>query len=245
MTDSRMVHLMRNLGVETPEPLALDESLAIVPSPFALYRRVPDAEPISSIGNARTSEEAWRETGRQLARVHQVLDRDRVPFHLRSFHQTPEFDPRPWVEALRANAHMSAADASWLLARLDNLAPLAFGSAAESLCHGDVNAANILIHEATGAFLAIIDWAGAGWLDPVWDFVGVPLPAVPFLLAGNRSVAPLPDDHNAEARVFWCQAQTRLHAALGDAERGIQPVNLDRDIRHLRRFAADALDIEG
>lgn len=49
MTDSRMVHLMRNLGVETPEPLALDESLAIVPSPFALYRRVPDAEPISSI----------------------------------------------------------------------------------------------------------------------------------------------------------------------------------------------------
>lgn len=243
MTDARMVQVVRELGVQTPELLALDETLEIVPVPFALYRRVLDAEPLFNGGNASTSQKAWWETGHQLARVHQVLDQNGFPFHLRSFCQTPEFDPRPWVEALRANAHMSAADASWLLALLDHLAPIAFGSDAVALCHGDVNASNILVHRETGAFLAIIDWAGAGWLDPVWDFVGVPLPAVQFLLAGHRSVAPLPDDHNVEARVFWCQAQTRLHAAIGDAERGIQPVNLDRDIEQLRRYAVDVLKV--
>lgn len=241
--DSRMVRVVRDLGVQTPEPLALDESLEIVPIPFALYRLVADAEPLANGGSAMATQQAWWETGRQLARVHRVLDQDGFPFHLRTFRQTPEVDPRPWVEALRANAHMSAADASWLQALLDDLAPIAFGSDAVSLCHGDVNAANILVHEVTGAFLAIIDWAGAGWLDPVWDFVGVPLPAVPFMLAGHRSFAPLPDDRSAEARVFWCQAQTRLHTAIGEAGRGIQPANLDRDIRQLRRFAAKVLGV--
>ncbi len=241
--DSRMVHLMRNLGVQTPESLALDESLEIVAVPFALYRRVPNAEPLSNGGNASTSQKAWWETGRQLARVHQVLDQHGFPFHLRTFRQTSEVDPRPWVEALRANARLSGADASWLLALLDDLAPIVSGSDAVMLCHGDVNAANILVHEATGGFLAIIDWAGAGWLDPAWDFAGVPLEVVPFLLAGHRSVAPMPEDRFAEARIFWCQAQTRLHTALSAADRGSQPANLDRDIRHLRRFAETALGV--
>jgi len=244
MTDSRIVEVVRDLGVRTPELLALDGSLEIVPVPCALYRRVPDAETLSNDGHPRTSQEAWWETGRQRAIVHSVLDQDEFPFHLRAFRQTPEVDPRPWVEAIQEQGKLAAADATWLVTLLDHLAPIVFGSDAVALCHGDVNAANILVHSDTGVFLALIDWAGAGWLDPVWDFVGVPLAAVPFLLASHRSVASLPDDHSAEARVFWCQAQTRLHTALQAGRVGNQPVNLDRDIRDLRRFAATMLRIE-
>ncbi len=238
-----MVQVVRDLGVQTPEPLALDESLEIVPVPFALYRLVPDAEPLANGGSAMATQQAWWETGRQLARVHRVLDQDGFPFHLRTFRQTAEVDPRPWVEDLHGQGMLIATDATWLRAVLERLAPLVDESDPTALCHGDVNAANILVHRETGAFLAIIDWAGAGWLDPVWDFVGVPLTAVPFLLAGHRSAAPLPDDHSAESRIFWCQAQTRLHTAIGEAGRSIQPANLDRDIRQLRRFAAKVLGV--
>jgi hypothetical protein len=111
-----------------------------------------------------------------------------------------------------------------------------------ALRHGDVNAANILVHESTGGFLALIDWAGAGWLDPVWDFAGVQLDAVPFLLAGHRTVAPLPGDGTVEARIFWVQAQTRLHTALHSDQVGNHAVPLARGIRQLRRFADEGLD---
>lgn len=102
-------------------------------------------------------------------------------------------------------------DAQWLDALIDAIAPPALADLPVVLCHGDVNAANVLVSVGTGRFRALIDWAGAGWLDPAWDFAGVPPDVVPAMLAGHRSVAPLIDDATAEARILWCQIQTRLY----------------------------------
>ena len=116
-------------------------------------------------------------------------------------------------------------------------APIVLGHEPVVLCHGDVNAANILVDRAGGDFLALIDWSGAGWLDPVWDFAAVSPAIVPHLLAGHRAVAPLPDDASAESRICWCQIQTRLHAA---RQGTLAPGAFDRDVRQIRQFAGRA-----
>jgi hypothetical protein len=59
-------------------------------------------------------------------------------------------------------------------------------------------------------YLALIDWGSAGWGDPAWDFAGVPLRAVPWMLAGYRQVAPLDGDETAEARILWRHLQLAL-----------------------------------
>lgn len=232
-TDAAMATFARTIGAGAVELIALDDSRVDVPVPFAIFHRVRGAIPLDPARRDAASENAWREVGRQLARVHAVAERGAVPIALREFRQSPEVDPRPWVDELRDRQSLSGPDAAWLRALLDQLAPAALADVPPALCHGDVNAANVLVDAETGRFRALIDWAGAGWLDPVWDFAGVPLDVVPWLLAGHRGVAPLPDDATAEARILWCQVQTRLYGARSTLADTSIPV----DVAQIRRFA--------
>jgi Ser/Thr protein kinase RdoA (MazF antagonist) len=76
--------------------------------------------------------------------------------------------------------------------------------------HGDTQATNILVRPGSLAYLALVDWGGCGWGDPALDFSGMPLRAVPDVLAGYRELAALPDDETAEARIL----RYHLHFAL-------------------------------
>jgi aminoglycoside phosphotransferase (APT) family kinase protein len=239
--DATMIEFARELGVRAPRLVALDESLEILPVPYAVYRRVRHAVHIAGDVQDDAIRRAWREAGRDLALVHEVRDPERAPIGLRAFCQSPEIDPRPWVEELGAAGLLADADVAWLTALLDRLAPVIQTAEPVALCHGDVNAANVLVHEDTGAFLALVDWGGAGWLDPAWDFAGVSLDVVPDLLAGHREVGPLPDDELAEARICWCQVQTRLHAARTATDPGAAPTILARSLRQVRHFVETGL----
>jgi aminoglycoside phosphotransferase (APT) family kinase protein len=230
--DAAMGEFARELGIPAPSLLALDESRSVLPVPYAIYRRVVDAVPLPAWSEGAPPD-GWGVTGRHLAVLHQVSDKARVPITLREFRQTPEVDPRPWAEELASAGVLAPADLRWLARLLDRLAPVALGETV-TLCHGDLNAANVLVHRETGAFLALIDWAGSGWLDPVWDFAAVPLDVVPDLLAGHRAVAPMADDDTAEARICWCQVQTRLHVARQGAP---HPGAFDRNLRQIKEFA--------
>jgi hypothetical protein len=139
------------------------------------------------------------------------------------------------VDELNAAGLLYESDARWLHDLLNELAPLVQTCEPTTLCHGDVNAANVLVHPKSGEFLALIDWAGAGWLDPVWDFASVSLDLVPSLLAGHRSIAPVPDDHCAEARICWVQVQMRLFLARSGSNQ--TKSRLDRDLHQIRQFA--------
>lgn len=239
--DARMSQVARRLGVAAPRLLALDATRELLPAPYAIFARVVGAVPVDRwTGSPGAVTLAWQAVGRELARVHRVAEGTAMPLALRSFRQTPEVDPRPWVDHLRARAVLDEDDAGWLRHLLGNLAPAALAGLPPRLCHGDVNAANVLVDARTGAYRALIDWAGAGWLDPAWDAAGIPLAAVPPLLEGHRAVAALPDDATAEARILWCQAQTRLHAARGVSDARIARVQLARDIAQIRSFAAGA-----
>jgi len=43
------------------------------------------------------------------------------------------------------------------------------------------------------------------------DFAGVPLRAVPTMLAGYRELTPLPEDDTAESRILWRHLQISLY----------------------------------
>lgn len=231
--DAAVTPYVRALDVHASELIAFDDALDIVPVPFAIFRKVEGAVALDSSARSGDARATWHEVGRQLARVHAVTDTSAVPVELRSLRQTPEVDPRPWVGELRESGRLSPGDARWLLSLLDRIAPDALAEEPFALCHGDVNTANVLVDARTGRFRALIDWAGAGWLDPAWDFAGVALDVVPWLLTGHREVAPLPGDVTAEARICWCQAQTRLYSARSASSEAQPPI----DIGQIRRFA--------
>lgn len=240
--DAMVGPFARALGVQTPALVAFDDSRDIVPVPFAVYHRVRCGMPLERfVRRPVLARDAWTDVGRELARVHAVSPGSDVPARLREFRQSPEVDPRPWVGELRAHGALTGPDAEFLHTLLDRLATAALADVPLRLCHGDLNATNILVAGESRRFLALIDWAGAGGLDPVWDFAAVPLNMVPFLLDGHRSVAPLPLDRTAEARIAWCQMQMRLLAArrmIGDESIGTK---LRRDVDHIRTFVAAEL----
>ncbi len=157
---------------------------------------------------------------------------------LREFRQSPQVDPRPWVDELRDRGILAHADAAWLHDLLERLATATLADAPLCLCHGDVNASNVMVDARTGEYRALVDWAGAGWLDPVWDFAGVALDVVPSMLAGRRSAAPLPEDGTAEVRILWCQIQTRLYVALGMVDEPAAISRIASSLTQVRGYAS-------
>ncbi len=89
--------------------------------------------------------------------------------------------------------------------------------------------------------LALLDWGSSGWGDPAWDFVGIPMRAVPVMLEGYRAVHPLTQDDTAEARIIWRQLQIALalarRAPQPEQSWGECPLGMLLDI--LRFFAED------
>jgi len=77
-----------------------------------------------------------------------------------------------------------------------------------------------------------------------FDFLAMPLRAVPFLLAGHREVAPLDEDDAAEVRILWRRLQLLLstlpRGAAKDCSWGERPVAWLID---LFRFFLDPLDV--
>lgn len=237
--DAAMNPVAREIGVHVPALVAFDESGEILPVPYAVYERVPDAQSLDTRRDfSRHQAQAWEDVGRNLALVHEVSYGTSLPVELREFRQHPGVDPRPWVDELAADERLDADDAAWLRHILDALAPRAQAEVPLTLCHGDVNAANVLISCQDASTVWLIDWSGAGWLDPVWDAAAIPLEAVPALLRGHREVAPFPADETAEVRVLWCQLQTRLLNARMEADNSIARARLQRDVNAARRFAA-------
>jgi hypothetical protein len=105
-------------------------------------------------------------------------------------------------------------------------APHATGPVPNGFCHADVQLANLLVDPISHDYLALIDWDCAHCADPAFDFLGMPLPAVPFILAGYREIAPR--DDVTEARILWRRLQLLLsvlpRGAARDCAWGERPV---------------------
>jgi aminoglycoside phosphotransferase (APT) family kinase protein len=197
----------RAIGVRTPLLIAFDPTLTLLPVPYTLYERVRgdtlgllDLEP-------NDTPKVWREVGSDLARLHSGIMREGAIADLEC-EAVP--DPRSLPDALAEAGTFSAIEARWLERWLDRLAPLAHTPESECFLHNDVQATNIMVGAVSRDYLAILDWGAAGWGDLAWDFAGMPLRAVPFMLEGYRDAALLAHDNTIEARILWRHLQLAL-----------------------------------
>ncbi|MEO7910971.1 MAG: aminoglycoside phosphotransferase family protein [Roseiflexaceae bacterium] len=197
----------RAAGVRTPDLLAFDVSLELLPVPYTMYERVHgetlgllDHEPGDSLA-------AWHELGRDLALLHTHVAAQ-GPIAEIEIEGLP--DPRLWLDQIAQEGYFTSMEARWLRGWLDRLAPAALAVTPRRFLHGDIQTTNMLVRAGSLDYLAIIDWGSAGWCDPAWDFAGVPLRAVPLLLQGYREVATLDHEPTAEARILWRHLQLAL-----------------------------------
>jgi len=207
----------RKVGVRTPPLIAFDDSLELLPVPYSLYERIEgrtlgllDLEPAAT-------PQVWRELGHDLAMLHLGVKEDQLSSQVGTPEELP--DPYDWVEQLATDGYFTNVEARWFTAWLDRLLPAIRVPIANCFLHGDIQATNVMVQLESLEYLALLDWGSAGWGDPAWDFAGVPLRAVPFMLEGYHSVVPSDEDESIEARILW----RHLHLALFLLRREPQP----------------------
>jgi aminoglycoside phosphotransferase (APT) family kinase protein len=206
--ESVAVPAARAAGVMTPALVAFDDSLDLLPVPYAIYERVHgEALGLLDLGPDDTPG-VWRNVGRDLAILHEGVGEHGPVAGLEC---EPLPDPRPIPDELASAGYITSEEARWLSGWLDLLAPLALASLPRRFRHGDLQTTNVMVRPSPPTYLALIDWGACGWGDAALDFAGIPLRAVPFVLEGYREVATLPEDETAEARILWRHLQIALY----------------------------------
>ncbi len=220
MKEAIAVPAARAAGVATPRLLAFDDSLTLLPVPYAVYERI-HGETLELLGlDPAATPAVYRTLGRELARLHAGVCPE-GPVGQLGEPNLPQGDPRPLPEQLAAEGYFSVVEARWLGQWLDRLVLILRTPRATRFLHGDTQATNILVRPGSLEYLAIVDWGGCGWGDPALDFSGMPLRAVPDVLAGYRELATLPDDETVEARILLIH----LHFALLNIRNGPRPLH--------------------
>jgi aminoglycoside phosphotransferase (APT) family kinase protein len=215
--EAKVVPATRTAGVHTPAILLFDDSCTLLPVPYTLYERVSgetlgllDLEP-------EATPDVWRALGQDLARLHAAITPALLP---------PEEvgqceDLRSAPKTLADAGLFTLMEARWLERLLEHLAPYALAKIPLRFLHGDSQTTNMIVRPGSLEYVAVLDWGSSGWGDVAWDFLGIPLRAVPFMLEGHREIAPLDGDETAEARILW----RHLHIALWLMRRGPQPTH--------------------
>lgn len=126
----------RTAGVRTPRLVVFDDSSTLLPVPYTIYERVP-GEPLELLGlDPSATPAAYRELGRDLARLHTGVSPERAAGRLGA-PNLPQGDPRPLPWHLAAAGYCSAVEARWLGRWLERLPPLLEGPDARRFLHGD------------------------------------------------------------------------------------------------------------
>lgn len=168
----RLLEAAHAAGVRVPEPVGFCDDETVVGAPFALMGLVPGvglgpriAKDLS-LGGDR--ERLAEDLGRELAKIHAVLDPRRDPPPSLAFLGPPEPEPAP-AEIARLRESLDGIGAKrpaieWGLRWAERAAPVC---PAPTLVHRDFRTGNYMVDEA--GLTAILDWEFAGWGDPAQD----------------------------------------------------------------------------
>jgi aminoglycoside phosphotransferase (APT) family kinase protein len=208
--------LLRARGVSVPEIVYFAHRDAILDRSVMVTTEIP-GQPLARLGLDRHTQHVLYRAGQDLAAINSLpvrgfgwIDRD----HDRTDQLTaPNQSYWAFVRehladdlALLAGAPLGAtgiAAIEGLIINHDGWLDAEHGS----LAHGDFDATHIYAHE--GAYSGVIDFGEIRGTDRWYDLghfrlhdgETLPAPLLPWLLAGYRSVAPLPD--NAETRIAF------------------------------------------
>ncbi len=166
----RILRRVHRAGVRVPEPIAVEESGAVLGRPFYVMARAfgetrgPRIVRDPAV-RARGGELA-AELATELARIHAI----RPPDPELAFLPLPEPTPaaarirlyRDWLDDLGAAEPVL----EYALRRLELLAPR-LGAEEVTLVHADFRTGNLVIRE--GRLEAVLDWEFAAWSDPIED----------------------------------------------------------------------------
>lgn len=206
----------RACGVRTPRLVAFDDTLDVIPVPYSLYERVDGMDLGSLQLEPEAAREAYRDLGRDLARLHAGTARAGA---LADLALEPMPAPRVHLDALVTGGHLTPLEGQWLSRWLDELEALPGAFFEPVFLHGDIQMSNLMVGE-DGRYLALLDWGGAGWGDPAYDFAGVPLRAVPFMLEGYRELRGPEPAGALEARILHRHLQLALYLLLRPPQPG-------------------------
>ncbi|HUP87259.1 MAG TPA: aminoglycoside phosphotransferase family protein [Acidimicrobiales bacterium] len=194
-TESVAVPAAMRAGVRTPALLAFDESCEIVGVPHGAYEWVhaPDGWP--------STDEGWRELGRQLATLHAGVvscpdPRGRLDAPGRWCHADQMVEGLPDIDDADVRRRL-ALDFGALESAVQDWA----ANGTPSFLHDDIKDSNLL--QGEGDDVTIIDWGDAGWGDAAIDFRSIPPERTPLVIAGYREVTTT--DDTFEERIRWDQ----------------------------------------
>lgn len=197
----------RRCGVRTPRLVAFDESLDLLPVPCALYERSPGRNAGSAHAEPEAAREMYRELGRDLAKLHAGAVRSEA---LSGLALEPMDPAHVHLEALVTGGYLTPLESRWFARWLGELERGSESGFEPVLLHGDVQVSNLMVDD-DGGYLALLDWGGAGWGDPAYDFAGVPLRAVPFMLQGYQILREPEPEGALEARIVRRHLQLALY----------------------------------
>jgi aminoglycoside phosphotransferase (APT) family kinase protein len=214
--ESVAVPLARQAGLRTPELVAFDGTCEELPVPYSLYARVP-GQTLETVGvPPAASSDAYREVGRDLARLHAAIDH-RGPIATFQLEGLPE--PDDWPDELGRQGYLGTLEVRWLDAWMSRLKErIADAPQPDVFRHGDVQATNVMVTDSLD-YLALLDWGACGWGNPAHDFAGVPFDAAPLMLEGYRERRAVARDGSFEAHIVLRQ----LHLSLFLLRRTPQP----------------------
>jgi aminoglycoside phosphotransferase (APT) family kinase protein len=218
-------------GILTPRMIAFDDTRSLVNRPFSLWERIHGRTLGQATLSPEASQVAWRAVGRELARVHHLVTVCHDPH---GYLDTPGDEP----DTDRLLATLVAKE------RLDTKTALDIAAACRELgqaapapdvvfTHGDMHRMNVMCDD-DGKLLAVIDWGDACWDDPMRDFGGMPLDAIPAAVTGYEAEAGRPLETAERARLIRSKVVSALDHFVRHPER-----ELDADA--IRRFARSAM----
>ena len=209
--EALVVPLVRQIGFCTPELLAFDDTLELLPTPFEVFDQAIGQTlglldlPLSSTGIV------WREVGRNVARLHAGID-DKGPIAALPVASVESANPEDLANA----GYFTKAEANWFATWLERLDNLSGSSQARRFVHADLQATNIIVSYQPGdgaaSFVALLDWGASGWGDAAADLAGVPTRALPYVVNGYNEVAGM--DDCLAARVMACDVRATLASAM-------------------------------
>jgi len=213
-------------GILTPRMIAFDDTRTLVDRPFSLWERVHGA----TLGQIVLSDEAqmtvWHSVGRELARLHRRVTTCPDP---QGYLDTPgeEPDTDRLIATLVATGRLDAGAARDIRAACGEAGDAR--DTAFTFTHGDMHRMNVMCDER-GKLLAIIDWGDAGWNDPMSDFAGMPLDAIPSAVAGYEAEIGAALNSDVRSRLLRAKVVRALDHFMRHPDRPL-------DGEALRRFA--------